>query len=256
MRSSEENPVTMAERYSVAIESSNLRMASNKRGAVDLIAAAGVMPNRLASAVYRLRVEYDGVRAEHQRAKDNILHSEVRASRQKDDARPPAGTWTTVKPRSASEKAVEIRESAASAALTAHVLILAQLCCLREAKEMFGAFAILESAKGHKRRSGADVLYLAGRVLDVHLAPTCHHCAGRGFNGSLSLGEVHTKCKPCKGEGNRRDWIGKTDADRGFCAHLMMKLDALLHEAQRDFRRGLNLVQKAKVKIDEAVTSL
>ena len=254
MRSSEENPVTMGERYSLACEASNLRM-SEGRGAVDLIAAAGVVPNRLASAVYRLRIEYDSVRADHQHAEDVMRASAAAADRQKDDARPPPGTWTTVKPRAAAEKAAEIRKLADAAALTAHVVILAQISSLREAKERFGAFAMLESAKAGKRRSGADVLYLAGRVLDVHLAPNCRHCAGRGFSGALSLGEKHTLCKPCKGQGHRRDWIGKTDADRGFAAHLTMKLDALLHEAQRDMRRGLNLVGQAKVKIQEAAES-
>lgn len=252
--STEDNRVTLGERYSIATESSNLRM-SEGRGAVDLIAAAGIIPNRLASAVYRLRIEYDGVRADHQHAEDMMRSSDAIASRQKDDARPPPGTWTTVELRTAEEKAIAIRKAAESAALTAHVLILAQLSSLREAKERFGTFAMLESARKRQRRSGADVLYLAGRVLDVHLAPNCRHCAGRGFNGAPTLGEVQTQCRPCKGQGHRRDWIGKTDADRGFAGHLMMRLDALLHEAQRDMRRGLNLVERAKVKIAEAADS-
>ena len=254
MRASDENPITLGERYSIATETSNLRLME-RRGDADLIIAAGLSPNALASSVYRLRIEYDSVRAEHRRAEDQMRTSETEALRQKDDAPPDPKADKKFEPRTAAQKALAIRKQAAADALTAHVLILAQLSSLREAKERFGAFAIQESAMGRKRRKAAEVLYLAGRVLDVHLAPTCPHCAGRGFNGAPQLGEVQTQCRPCKGLGHRRDWIGKTEADRGFAGHLMMQLDALLFEAQRDMRAGLNLVEQVKIKIKIAEAS-
>lgn len=51
----------VAERYSTAIEASNLKAEADKGGAVDLIIAAGWSGDGMGASLYRLRAEYDGV---------------------------------------------------------------------------------------------------------------------------------------------------------------------------------------------------
>lgn len=51
----------VAERYSTAIEASNLRAEADKGGAVDLLIAAGWSGDSMGAGLYRLRAEYDSV---------------------------------------------------------------------------------------------------------------------------------------------------------------------------------------------------
>jgi len=53
---------TIAESYSSATESSDLRMRTERRGDVDLMIAAGWIADGLGPMLYRLQVEFDSVR--------------------------------------------------------------------------------------------------------------------------------------------------------------------------------------------------
>jgi len=66
MTATDDRP-TISERYSSATESSNLRV-TDKRGDADLLIASGWLQDSLGSLLLRLRVEFDGVRAEVRRA--------------------------------------------------------------------------------------------------------------------------------------------------------------------------------------------
>jgi hypothetical protein len=246
MTSSTDPPMTMAERYSSAIDSGNL-LLGERRGDADILIAAGLVPDGLPAALYRLLVEYDSVRAEHMQAVKSMTEAETHARRQNGDN---AATGETAKHRSA-----KILRDAQSAALTAHVLILSALPSLRDAKQRFGAFACIQATKRRFMRPDAEVAIIAGQVLDVFLRPQCHHCQGRGFNGASHRGEEQKFCRPCRGTGHRSDQIGKDEAQRGFAAHLLMQTDAMMYELQRDIRTGLPRVAQAKTLIAEATAS-
>jgi hypothetical protein len=61
MSTIEDRPTT-GERYSSAMESSNLKADADRRGDVDLMIAAGWVPDTLGAMLYRLAVEFDSVR--------------------------------------------------------------------------------------------------------------------------------------------------------------------------------------------------
>lgn len=61
----------VAERYSTAIESSNLRVKADQGGAADLLIAAGWCSDTLGATLWRLRADYDSVAADVRRTADN-----------------------------------------------------------------------------------------------------------------------------------------------------------------------------------------
>jgi hypothetical protein len=61
MSTIEDRPST-GERYSSAMESSNLKTDADRRGDVDMMIAAGWVPDTLGAMLYRLAVEFDQVR--------------------------------------------------------------------------------------------------------------------------------------------------------------------------------------------------
>ena len=70
-----DEPVTIGERYSTAIRSSNLRV-KDSRGDADVIIAIALQRQRLATMLFRLRVEYDATRlAPRQQLIDRALVS-------------------------------------------------------------------------------------------------------------------------------------------------------------------------------------
>lgn len=233
MTNTEDRP-SIGERYSSATESSNLRLAE-RRSDLDLIIAAGLMPDGLASSLYRLQVEYDGVRAEHRAAERQMQDSEKYAERQARD------------PKSR-HRAEAILKGAENSALTMHVLILTQLTSLRETKDQFGRFAVIEATKRKFMRPDREVMILAGQVLDVFLNPRCRHCDGRGFSGGgrHEQSGAQVPCRPCRASGSRRAEIGRDDAQRLFASHLLMQTDAMMFQAERDIRTGLNRVAVAR----------
>ncbi len=242
MTTTDDRP-TLAERYSGAIESANLKLGE-RCGDADLIIAAGLVQDNLASTLYRLLVEYDGVRAEHIAAEARMRSLEKMASQERGEDDETSKT--------AEERTEEILKTAEREALISHVLILSQLTSLREAKRMFGEYAVVEATRQRFMRPDREALILAGQVLDVFLNPNCKHCQGRGFNGATRRDEPQILCRPCQGSGHRRDMIGKDTEQRSFASHLMMATDSMMFEVQKEIRTGLNLVRQAKQRIDAA----
>jgi hypothetical protein len=176
----DDRPPTVAERYSTATRSSNLRVAERRNGDADVLIAAGWSENTLGALLYRLHAEFDVVRA-------------------------------------------EVRQGPLNA--TERLLILGRLKTLRETKEALGAFAIQQATRRRYMQPDKVVLQLVGRVLDVHMDPLCPHCEGRGFVGGSHRGEKQAICRPCRGTGHRKEWVGKDSAERWFARHLLCEMD-------------------------------
>ena len=199
MSTVEDRPTT-GERYSSAMESSNLRATAEKRGDVDLMIAAGWVPDTLGASLYRLAVEFDLVRMD-------LRHGKAMNQ-------------------------------------TERLLVLSQMKSLRSTREELGAWACIEATKQRFMQPDADVRLIVGRVLDIHLDPTCHHCEGRGFTGGgrHEHSGPQVICRACRGTGNRRANLGRTAAEIEFGAHLlagMAEKMAIVEKMMRLFLRSL-----------------
>lgn len=229
MSTNDDQP-TLLERYSAAVESSNLKLGE-RRGDLDLVIAAGLVGDTLAVALLRLAIDYDSVRAEHRKAERVMREREERANQQTGEAR---------------ERTLK---EAHDAALTAHALILMNLPSLERTKEHFGEFARQQATKRAFMQPDRTVNVIAGRVLDVWLSPACRRCDGRGFNGATHRGERQVICGGrggCGGSGHRRDSIGHSEAEHGFAKFLLAEIDRMLDNAQRDMRANVKAVDEAK----------
>ncbi len=242
---SEDRP-TLGERYSSACESSNLKLSERRRGDVDMVIAAGLVREGLAATLYRLQVEYDGVRANHQAAQHRVRALEQMAGAERGECDETGET--------AEQRAEKIMRIAENDALISHCLILSALPSLRTAKEQFRTFAGREAGRRNFKRPEAEITALAGQVLDVFLNPNCRHCSGRGFNGGRRRDDPQILCRPCKGAGHRRDDIGKDAEQRSFAGRLLMSTDALMFQLQRDIRTNLNAIEEAKGLIEQAIS--
>lgn len=249
MSTIEDRP-TIGERYSSAMESSNLRLGE-RRGDADYLIAAALIRNPLAAALYRLQSEYDGIRAEHHAAAQRVrdLEKMAKGERGEDDA---TG-------RSADERAAEILQWAESEARTAHVLILSRLTTRREAVQLFGHFCEaqatrLQAAKRITNVPPASVRIISGKLIDSFLSPRCPACQGRGTMGGGR--HEHTgpsiPCRECGRTGLRRDTIALNADQAQLVSEVQLQLSSLMDEAQQEIRRGLNRVEQAKMAINEA----
>ena len=229
---------TIGERYSSATESSNLRAHPDRPGDVDLMIASGWIADGLATSLYRLRSEFDAVKAEHERIEPELQRQiELARMAEKDE-------------RLGIEVGKAIRQQAKTDALTARLFVLMHLKSLSPCVQRVGNFALAQAARKGLRES-VDTGKIAGRVLDVLLDPNCHHCDGRGFNGGTHRGEPQVLCKPCRGSGHRRDTVGKTDRERAFAMHLLAQLESVLSDVDRKMRAFLRGRIQA-VRIDSA----
>jgi hypothetical protein len=195
---------TTEERYSRAARSSHLEMHDERPGDVDTLIAAGLVSESLGTHIWRLMVEFDGVRGSLRRGAINQ---------------------------------------------TERFLIMGQLKSLRSAREQLGAFAIIRATKGRHMINDHAVMAVTGRVLDVFLDPLCHHCEGRGYNGGSHRGERQVVCRPCRGSGHRRGWIGRSPVEQEFAAHLLVEMERSLGTIAAEVRRYRHVVDEAKRRI-------
>ena len=256
IRSTDDTPMTAPERYASALGSSNLRM-QERQGDLDVIIAAGCLDASFAAALLRLRIEYDMIRGEHRIAENQLRAAEASAKRQKDSTGKdgklvPGPAGADGRPTTAAQRSGRILDDAERAAHQAHAMILLSMSTLRLTKEMMGHFAIREAARFKFGRPVSHVLRLSGHVLDVHISPTCRHCAGRGFNGNLLKGEHQAPCRQCRSSGTRRDSVGQDEDDRLFASHLLMEMDALMSAAERELQQKRFLMRETKALINEA----
>lgn len=220
---------TIGERYANATESSDLRVLADRRGDADTLIAAGWISEGFGTSLYRLRTEFDAVKGEHELAEVNLQRQLelARLAQISDD------------PDLGPKVAEAIRKQAKTDALTARLFVLSHLKTLNKARNELGAFALGLAYGGRCTLNPDEVLAIAGKVLEVFLDPTCHHCEGRCFNGGTHRGEPQVLCKPCRGTGKRREEIGRTQAERDFASRLLTRLDMAFAEVDHQLRRFL-----------------
>jgi hypothetical protein len=235
----EDEPPTTAELYGRAVTSSHLRTTLFRSGAIDYVIAAGLLKHGLGTTLYRLRGEYDALRGEIILAEANTPSWEARAvelERRAKRWRPPEQPSDV----ELIEEAVCIRAEGRSYALTSRAMVLLNLKSLTEAREALWRYSYsLLAPKGRFMLDDSTAASVTGRVLDAWLDPSCHHCQGRGFNGGAHRGEQRVFCRPCRGSGNRRSWIGKGVEEREFAVVLLLRLDEYLRTVDRTIRRWL-----------------
>lgn len=195
-----EDRPSIAERYSSATESSNLRV-SEKSSDADFLIAAGMLGDTLGRLLLRLHTEFDMVRG--QISADKALSP------------------------------------------TDRLLVVMNLKTLRETRQALGNFAVMTATRRRFMMNDDAVNKIAGRALDVHLNPHCHHCQGRGFNGGSHRGEKKDLCRPCGGSGHRRDGLGKDQDERNFAALLLTEMARVTNEAERGIGDRLHNREKS-----------
>ena len=207
---------TIGERYLAATTSGDLRVVDDRIGDAERLMAAASQRHRLGALLLRLQAEYDVVRSELERA--GAISRAHEAS---------ARVFEVVAP----EKSAEIRRRSAAEVLTARALILSELRTLREAKAAVGAAAIVLATRERFMRPGDVVMRIAGRVLDVHLDPTCHTCDGTGYVSSGYSGGAQALCRHCGGTCHRRDRIGADGRAQWFAFQLLGRLSDATNQA-------------------------
>lgn len=209
----------LAERYTRAIDSNHLEVKPIERGAVDYLIAAGWVADGLGVMLFRLRSEFDAVRAEQRQAERNLIAAEALAKHGTDLA-----------------KAIA-HQAAEDAALTARALILIHLKSLAPTKEALGKFAALLATRERYMKPDAAVAKIAGRALDWWLDPLCPACNGTGATGAL--GQPRTICTACHGSKVRQVRLAPDEAGHQFGKGLMNRMDAKCDLVAGKMRRFL-----------------
>jgi hypothetical protein len=247
---------TIGERYASATESSDLRMRV-EGGDVDVIIAAGLVPDGLATALYRLTVEYDAQRGPIDEARRWVAARTAQAAllRQEAEREASKATLDPEKVELLVAAAERMKRDAVAALRTEFLMALSAMKTLREARDRLWDFALDLAERKRMRLEGDALGHLTGRTLDAFLDPNCPHCDGRGSTG----GGRHEHsgppilCKPCRGLGSRRVDIGRTHAERLFAGALAMAMDASMYEVQRKIGRNRRKVTAAKELIAQAL---
>lgn len=251
-----EDRTTMGERYASACDSSDLKMRAGG-GDVDVIIAAGLIDDSLATSLYRLTVEYDAQRAPIDEARRwladrtafaNTLREEARKEMAREDHRP--GRYAALM-----DEADTVQADALRALKTEFLLAQSSMRTFSEARNLVRDFAAELAKRKHAHLQSGQVAHLAYRVLEVFLEPNCPHCDARGFNGGGRHEQTGPMlvCKPCRGTGTRRVDLGRDQAERLFAGALMMALDAQMYEVQRAIGRNRRLVDEAKGMLERAM---
>ena len=221
----DEDRPTTAERYAAATHSSDLLVRNERRGDVDMLVAAGWVGDRLGTILFRLRGEYDSIRAEL-RAAERVL-----AAAECDNTR--------MHRASLDDDADSQIAAAERAALTARALIMIQLQSLHAAVNALAAFALLEAAHARffPRGDGRGIQEIAGKALEAWLDPICPACSGRGHNGGFGVALV--LCSRCHGSGMRRPRLAMDDAGHEFGKRLLCAMDRKTDRVARSMRQFL-----------------
>lgn len=222
----------LEERYARATETTNLTV-EERRGAVDLLIAAGWVLDGLGTSLYRLRTEYDGARTEQSLA---VTYLRTQMAQARDLERQGAAEGD----EALLAQAAALRDEAEKTALSNRLMVLIHLKTLASTKQQLGAWAIGQATRQGFMKSNAYVCELVGRALEYWLDPLCPHCDGRGFTGSYGAPMVFCGGKHgCGGTGRRRVRLGKTDADQGFGRYLLAGMDRKTESVGRQMKRFL-----------------
>ncbi|MEY4415384.1 MAG: hypothetical protein RIQ53_2677 [Pseudomonadota bacterium] len=230
MTAIEDRP-TIAERYSAATESSNLKVEARRRGDADMLIAAGWLPDSLGALLLRLRSEYEIASGDIGRARLYATACLDAAHLERETAKRLRKTGEIDRADEALKAAADLSSDARRTLMTEHALALTRLKTLREARDALGRFAVQQATKQRYMVPDKVVLALVGRVLDVHLDPLCHACAGRSFTGGSHRADKKVLCRECGATGHRKDAVGQNDRERWFARHLLAEMERVLARA-------------------------
>jgi hypothetical protein len=236
-----EDRPTIAERYARATRSSHLEVNELRTGDVDVLIAAGWVGDTLGTLLYRLVSEYDSAKGEKalyeaEVGRLQLLHKKHVEQRDREQKAMAHGPTRYAVLRAEVER---LSQEIAREMVTGRAMVLMNLRSLAPAKQALGRFALLHAQVCKYQIKDADVLALAGRVLDVYLDPNCGHCNGRGFTGGSHRGEKQVICRPCKGSGKRRDAIGRNTDERQFAGSLLFEMSDKTARVERSMRNFL-----------------
>lgn len=249
MTTIEERP-SIGERYSSATESSNLKLTDGRTD-LDIIIAAGLVPDSFGLTLYRLMNEFDQVRGPVDAARRWVsaqMHLSAELAKQAASAALENDPNAIGRAGRLTEASDSVRKAAHTSLRTEFSLVLSVMRSLREAREAIGQFAYREAWRKGVSLDDDHIRILAGQVLDVFLDPLCGYCEGRGYNGGGRFEQTGPQafCRPCRNSGQRRESLGKTDTQRLFASHLLMQMDAELSNVQRHINNALRRVDEAK----------
>jgi hypothetical protein len=219
---------TIAERYSLATQTSDLKLREG-RCAADYLVAAGLAGDTLGSVLHRVKIEFDTARGEYMAAQVRAMEASERAAVEAESVQ--------VGPTMARK----ITDDADSRALTDRAFIMLQMPSLREAKDRLGAWGIARASFRGYVVPAAQLAKIIGRVLDVYLDPNCSPCEGRGFTGG-GRGEhsgPRMRCSSCGETGKRKQRLGKDDAERAFAGELLAHMDRMVCDVEAQMSRFL-----------------
>lgn len=133
------------------------------------------------------------------------------------------------------------------------VLVLGRLRTLRLAKQSLGRYAEWRATKEAFMASPEEVAKITGRALVAFLNPKCPACEGRGFNGGGRHEQTGTQmlCRACRGSGQQRQAIGRSNDEIAFVGLLLKHMDEAMDNASRGIASNRTVVEEAKQAIDE-----
>jgi hypothetical protein len=239
----------LRERYTSAINATDLSLVDRRAGAADMLAAVGIS-NVLGSVLMRLATEFDQVKGEHgiaeaeARRVREVISALQAAARKEERSMDRGPTRAALYYRQADEQ----RAQAQRAETTAMALILMHLKTLREAKNALGLYAIGMATRRRHMLDDRKVLALTGHVLLAWLNQVCGSCGGSGRIGAY--GERRVKCRACKGSGKTTASLGHNITEQVFCADLLRDIqDKAGHGAARDINQNKKAVRLGKERI-------
>lgn len=248
MSDNNERPDTR-ERYTSAINATDLSLVDRRAGAADMLAAVGIS-NVLGSVLMRLGAEFDQVKGEHGIAEAEarrvraVIESLLTAARREEKRKDQGPTRAALYYRQADEQ----RAQAQRAEVTATALILMHLKTLREAKNALALYAIGMATRRRHMLDDRKVIALTGHVLVAWLNPVCSSCGG--FASVGQYGQRMTMCRACEGTGMATASLGHTPAEQVFCADLMRDIQEKAgHGAARDINQNKRAVRQGKERI-------
>lgn len=252
------------ERYSAAVESSDMQVLPT-RCSVDYLVAAGWIQDSLGATLYRLRTEWDNVRAELRLAEQNASDrardaaalmkaatvTERKASGDADASKAARMMEDVERTR---DNAQQIREEVERAALTARALAMVHLKTLRSTSDALHQYAIAFGVRARFFDLKA-LRQITPRALQLWLDPTCPHCAGRGFNGGFR--EAIRWCQECDKTGKRVNGpkgfrIHRSQSGHKFGRALLVEMDRKCERVEHAMRMYLHSQRGADEKLSTA----
>lgn len=229
---------TIEELYAVAISSGT--------GFDRLVLAAGLQREIVGAMLLRLRVEYDQVRKDLERAGEIAPRriEEARELRQRAQRLQKHEHWAAAEALIIEAEKIQARTP--HEVQSARAFILLDLTTLAEAKQQLGALAVRMAAKPSRALAPEAALRLAGRVLDVWLDEVCHKCDGTGRLGNRFAGDRERECPACKGSRHRREILGESRAQTEFARDLYAEVQRQVAAAASGIKAALFRENEAK----------